>query len=139
MPQSGYTGPLYVPRRIASVVDSLFGVETGDIPSPAPPPHPPTIPPEASYYSPQLAAAYDFPDAPAGQLPGQGLTIGILELGGTFDDAQRNELSRYLAEQGLPTPQINVIGSSDFQQGGPNFEVMLDIEVLASVLPGDNI
>src|SRR5262249_35013475 len=56
-------------------------------------------------------------------------------LGGTFDSFQQQEVSQYLAAQGLPTPQINVIGSSDFQNGNPNTEVMLDIEVLASVLP----
>jgi kumamolisin len=135
--QTGYTGSLYVPRNIADAVDSLFGIETPGVPPPEP--IPPSYPSTPAYYSPQVAAAYDYPEAPDGQAPGQGLSIGILELGGGFNAAQQSTVAAYLAAQGITTPPtINVVGSSTdagTHRNDPNVEVMLDIEVLASILP----
>ncbi|QEH34685.1 Pseudomonalisin precursor [Aquisphaera giovannonii] len=134
--QQGYTGPLYVPRRVADVVDSLFGVETQGIPKP---PRPPAGDDTSGHFSSQVAAAYDYPSAPAGQLAGQGVSIGILELGGTFGASQQATVAAYLAAQGIGvTPNIHVVGSSSYQgrsKDDPETEVMLDIEVLASILP----
>ena len=136
-----YTGSLYVPQRISAIVDSLFGIKTQ--PAPPPTPLPPVVPSSPGYYSPQIATAYDFPTAPASQLPGQGISIGILELGGSFGAADQATVEAYLAAQGISErPKINVVGTSTYQgttENDPQVEVMLDIEVLASILPAANI
>jgi kumamolisin len=90
-----------------------------------------------SYTPPQVAALYQFP--PNASAAGQ--TIGIIELGGGYKTA---DLAAYFKTLGQKAPNIKAV----LVDGGKNAptnansadgEVMLDIEVAASVAPGANI
>jgi kumamolisin len=84
----------------------------------------------------QLAAIYDFP---AG-LTGQGETIGIIELGGGYN---QTDLDNYFQQLGVnPAPTVTAVsvdGATNSPTGsadGPDGEVELDIEVSGSIAPG---
>lgn len=90
-----------------------------------------------SYTPPQVAQAYQFPATASGA----GQTIGIIELGGGYREA---DLTTYFQSLGLAAPAI----SSVSVDGGANApttpssadgEVMLDIEVAGSVATGAKI
>jgi kumamolisin len=90
-----------------------------------------------SYTPPQVAKLYQFP----ANASGAGQTIGIIELGGGYRTA---DLTAYFKSIGQKTPKISAV----LVDGGKNAptnsnsadgEVMLDIEVAASVAPGANI
>jgi kumamolisin len=90
-----------------------------------------------SYTPPQVAQAYQWPATAAGA----GQTIGIIELGGGYKQA---DLTTYFQSLGLSAPTITAV-SVDKGKNAPTTassadgEVMLDIEVAASVAPGANI
>jgi kumamolisin len=106
--------------RVSSGVDPLA---TGGAPS--------------SYTPPQVAQAYQFP----ANASAAGQTIGIIELGGGF---QTSDITAYFQTLGIAAPKVTAV----LVDGGKNApsnaqsadgEVMLDIEVAASVAPGANI
>jgi kumamolisin len=82
-----------------------------------------------------LAAYYGFPSG----VNGSGQTVGIIELGGGFN---QKDLDNYLTIIGISTPVNPVVVGVDggrSQSDGPNGadgEVMLDAEVVAAVAPG---
>jgi kumamolisin len=90
-----------------------------------------------SYTPVQVAEAYQFP----ANASGAGQTIGILELGGGYRQA---DLTAYFKTLGLPSPKVTAV-SVDGGKNAPSSaqsadgEVMLDIEVAASVAPGANV
>jgi kumamolisin len=84
----------------------------------------------------QLAAIYDFP----GGFTGQGETIGIIELGGGYN---QTDLDNYFQQLGVsPAPSVTAVsvdGATNSPTGDPNSadgEVELDIEVTGSIAPG---
>ena len=85
----------------------------------------------------QIAAAYKFP---AGD--GTGQTIGIIELGGGYTQA---DLQNYFQGLKLAVPtviSVSVDGAQNQPDGdpnGPDTEVALDIEVAGAVAPGATI
>jgi kumamolisin len=90
-----------------------------------------------SYTPPQVAKLYQFPAGASAA----GQTIGIIELGGGYKTA---DLSTYFKSLGQKIPSIKAV----LVDGGKNAptnsnsadgEVMLDIEVAASVAPGASI
>jgi kumamolisin len=90
-----------------------------------------------SYTPPQVAQAYQFP----ANSSGAGQTIGIIELGGGY---RQTDLTTYFKALGLPAPAItavNVNGGKNAPSKGNSAdgEVMLDIEVAASVARGAKI
>jgi len=90
-----------------------------------------------SYTPPQVAQAYQFPASASGA----GQTIGIIELGGGYRTA---DLTAYFKTLGIAAPSItavNVDGGKNAPStaSSADTEVMLDIEVAASVAPGANI
>ena len=92
-----------------------------------------------SYTPLQVAQLYDFP---AGA-NGQGQTIGIIELGGGYT---QSDLDTYFSALGIsPAPSVSAVSVDGAQNqptgdsGGPDAEVMLDIEVAGSVAPGAKI
>jgi kumamolisin len=91
----------------------------------------------SSYTPPQVAAAYQFPSTASGA----GQTIGIIELGGGYRQA---DLTAYFKTLGQAAPSITAV-SVDKGKNAPTTsssadgEVMLDIEVAASVAPGAKI
>jgi kumamolisin len=72
---------------------------------------------------------------------GSGETIGILELGGGFKTA---DIQKYFQNQNITPPQVVAISvdggtNSPTNSNGADSEVMLDIEVAASVAPAAKI
>src|SRR5262249_10655358 len=90
-----------------------------------------------SYVPPQVGAFYNFPT----DLTGAGQCIGLLEFGGGFS---QSDLDTYFQQLRLPVPQVaavSVDGVSNQPGKDPDAdgEVLLDIEVAASLAPGANI
>ena len=92
-----------------------------------------------SYTAPQVGELYDFPSSATGQ----GQTIGIIELGGGYT---QSDLNTYFSSVGIsPAPTVTAVSVDGAQNsptgdsGGPDAEVMLDIEVSGSVAPAANI
>jgi kumamolisin len=129
------------------VFAGLAGLAASDSPPPkaAPAPAPklkphyrrPTIRAHVSgttYNPPAVARRYDFPNG----VTGRGATVGVIELGGAYN---ASDLATYQAGLGLPVPSVTVVpvdGATPTSDGvnGADGEVMLDIEVIASVAPG---
>ncbi len=86
----------------------------------------------------QVAHLYDFP----AHLNGAGQTIGIIELGGGYTNA---DLKKYFSALKVTAPQVaavSVDGGKNAPDGDPNGsdgEVMLDIEVAGAVASGARI
>lgn len=90
-----------------------------------------------SYTPLQVAQLYGFP----AKASAKGQTIGIIELGGGFVQA---DLQAYFKSLGLATPAVVAVpvdGGSNTPDGpnGADGEVMLDIEVCAAVASGAKI
>jgi kumamolisin len=91
----------------------------------------------SSYTPPQVAQAYQFPATASGA----GQTIGIIELGGGYRQA---DLTAYFKSLGIPAPAIKAVSvlkgkNKPSTPSSADTEVMLDIEVAAAVAPGANI
>ena len=141
----GRTGHVYIPAELSSIVTGVFGLDErpqAGMRLQSFRPHTPIIlavnAAQTSYTPPQLSALYNFPTAGHGQ----GQTIGIIELGGGY---QQSDLDAYFNTLGLasPTPvSVPVDGGSNSPTGDPNSadgEVMLDIEVAGALAPGARI
>lgn len=129
-------GGIHVPSTLTDVVEAVLGLDN----RPQAKPHfrfhkSQTAP--ASYTPPQVATAYQWP----ANASGAGQTIGIIELGGGYRTA---DLTAYFKTLGLAAPAITAV----LVDGGKNKptkassadgEVMLDIEVAASVAPGAKV
>ena len=132
-------GGIQLPASLAGVVEAVLGLDN----RPQAQPHfrfrkalAKTAAP-ASYTPPQVAEAYNFPAKASGARQ----TIGIIELGGGYRQA---DLTAYFKSLGLAPPGITAV-SVDGGKNKPSTassadgEVMLDIEVAASVAPGAKI
>jgi kumamolisin len=91
----------------------------------------------SSYTPPQVAQAYQWPASATGA----GETIGIIELGGGYRQA---DLTAYFQALGLAAPAITAVSvdkgkNAPSNASGADGEVMLDIEVAASVASGAKI
>lgn len=93
-------------------------------------------PASRSYNPTEVARIYRFPT----NLTGAGETIGIVELGGGYKEA---DLQTYFASLGVAQPPsvqgVSVDGGANQPSGDPNSadgEVALDIEVAGAVAPG---
>ena len=85
----------------------------------------------------EIGQLYQFPQG----ITASGQTIGIIELGGGFRQA---DLDAYFKSIGQKTPRVvavSVDGGKNHPGGpnGPDGEVMLDIEVAGAVAPGARI
>jgi kumamolisin len=90
-----------------------------------------------SYTPPQVATLYQFP--PNASAAGQ--TIGIIELGGGY---KTTDLTTYFKSLNMKAPKISAVlvdggKNSPTNANSADGEVMLDIEVAASVAPGSTI
>jgi kumamolisin len=89
-----------------------------------------------SYNPPQVGKAYHYPSN-----NGQGMKIGLVELGGGFG---QEDLDEYFGNLGLSVPSVTaktVSGGSNSPDGpdGADGEVLLDIEVAGSIANGAEI
>jgi len=137
-------GSIRIPASFANIITGIFGFDN----RPQARAHfrvlskktaaPDAVAPQT--YTPlQLAAIYDFP----GGFTGQGETIGIIELGGGYN---QSDLDNYFQQLGVsPAPSVTAVsvdGATNSPTGdssGPDGEVELDIEVAGSIAPGASI
>ncbi|GCF08904.1 S53 family peptidase [Dictyobacter arantiisoli] len=136
----GRTGHIHIPAALEQIITGVFGLDD------RPQAHPrfrflplgikfPHVNTQVTTFTPlQLAGLYDFP---AG-LDGSGQCIGIIELGGGYQDS---DLATYFQQLGLSSPQVvsvGVDGATNSPVGDPSSadgEVVLDIEVAGSIAP----
>jgi hypothetical protein len=137
----GREGFVHVPEEIAEIVESVLGLDNRPIAR-----HhvacsgvlaPGAGPPGASPLTPvQVAGLYNFPNKSAA-----GVTIGIIELGGGYAQA---DINAFFTGLGLvaPTPtDVSVDGATNSPAGNinnvtladPDLEVVLDIDVAGAV------
>jgi kumamolisin len=127
-----------VPADLTDLVVGIFGLDT----RPFARPHFKRLKPHAGsafagYTPAQVAQFYNFPTG----VDGTGQTVGIIELGGGYRPA---DLQTYAKEIGVPAPQVTAVSvdhgrNSPTTAEGADGEVMLDIEVIASIAPGAKI
>jgi len=133
-------GAIHLPNKLLAHVLAVLGLDN----RPQAKPHfrvqsgvRPLDAPASGYTPPQVAQAYQFP----ANASAAGQTIGIIELGGGYKTA---DLTAYFQTIGVANPSVTAV----LVDGGKNApsnaqsadgEVMLDIEVAASVAPGAKI
>ena len=129
-----------MPQECASMVDAVLGLDT----RPQAQSHlrklkdlRPAAAGAQSYLPRQVAEIYSFPT----DVNGSGETIGILELGGGFKTA---DIQQYFQNQNITPPQVVAVSvdggkNAPTNPNGADSEVMLDIEVAASVAPAAKI
>ncbi len=143
----GRVGPVYVPANLKDIIVSVHGLDNRPqaqahlrLASKAGSTHVhANASSSVSYTAPQVSALYDFPSSATGH----GQTIGIIELGGGYT---QSDLNTYFSGLGIsPAPTVTAVsvdGASNQptgDSGGPDAEVMLDIEVSGAVAPGAKI
>ena len=138
----GRTGPVHIPTELDGIVTAVLGLDNRPQARPHFRTHKPAITAHASAQQPagtftplQVAQAYDFP----ANTDGAGQCIAIIELGGGF---RSRDVRRYFRSTlNLTPPKVVAISvdgahnSPTGDPGGPDGEVMLDIEVAGAVAP----
>jgi kumamolisin len=152
----GRIGEVHLPDELQQVVESVHGLDNRDQAKAhfrmAPPTVQPrlgatahTITPQAatpqatpkSFTPKQVASAYNFPT----DATGKGQTIALIELGGGYQTA---DLKKYFHQVGA-NPRVSAVSvhgatnHPDGNPGGPDGEVVLDIEVSGAVASAANI
>jgi kumamolisin len=128
------TGPLNLPDTLSGVVTAVLGID--DRPQARAQFRVAPAAAAATSYTPvQVGAAYGFPDS----VDGTGQQLAIIELGGGF---AQSDLDQYFGRLGIPSPSVSaepVDGGANTptgDPGGPDGEVLLDIEVAGALAPG---
>jgi kumamolisin len=146
----GRVGVLHIPKELGSIVTGVFGLDTRPmVKHRRATPHrlatteaaATSLPPPASrpwFTAPELGKAYAFADG-----DGAGQSIAILEFGGQFLPAALNDYWQLLGLPGTP-PHVQVrnegkLPAKERTDPGATGEVMLDIEVVASLCPKANL
>ncbi len=140
----GRTGEVNVPQELGAIIVSVHGLDN----RPQAKPHfrlatkrrsKAAAAAAVSYTALQVAQAYGYPAS----VNGSGETIGIIELGGGYN---QSDLTTYFQNLNIsPTPTVvavSVDGAQNQPTGdtnGPDTEVGLDIEVAGAIAPGANI
>ncbi|GAC1306076.1 MAG: hypothetical protein NVSMB24_15960 [Mucilaginibacter sp.] len=134
----GREGNIKLPAELASVVESVHGLDNRPVSTPQFRPAAEGIAsPEgiSPLTPPQVAKLYNFPAISAA-----GQTIGILEFGGGFKPA---DITNYFANVvRMPAPAITVVGvdgATNHPGASADLEVVLDIDVAGSTAPGAKI
>lgn len=130
-------GGINLPASLKDVVEAVLGLDNRPQAQPHFRVHKQGAAAPSSYTPPQVAEAYKFP----AKASGTGQTIGIIELGGGYRQA---DLTAYFKTLGLPAPSMTAVSVDGGKNAPSNAnsadgEVMLDIEVAASVAPGAKI
>ena len=138
----GRTGAIHLPEDVAGMVQGVFGLDN----------RPQALPhfrlrrglsahagngqPAGTFTPGQVATLYNFPTG----VNGSGQTIGIIELGGGYN---QQDLVNYFSGMN-PAPNVTSVSvdggtNSPSTPDSADGEVLLDIEVAGSVAPGANI
>lgn len=136
----GRVGTVQIPAQLAGVISGVFGLDN----RPFAKPHFRRFKTRAGaqaqfsgYVPTKVAQLYNFPT----DVDGSGQVIGIIELGGGY---RPNDLTAYFKQIGVKAPKVTAV-SVDHGRNAPSnaqsadSEVMLDIEVAASIAPGARI
>ncbi len=132
----GRTGLLYIPTDLEPIVTGVFGLDERPQARARFRRRRPQA--QTSYTPVQVAQLYNYPVTNGGA----GQTVGIIELGGGFSNS---DLDTFFSGLGLQTPSVtsvSVDGAQNQPVGDPNSadgEVLLDIEVVGSIVPQANI
>jgi kumamolisin len=133
-------GGILLPASLMGAVEAVLGLDN----RPQAQPHfrirkpKPQLSAEPSRYTPpQVANTYQFPASASGA----GQAIGIIELGGGYRQA---DLTAYFKSLGVAAPTVTAVSVDGGKNAPSNAnsadgEVMLDIEVAASVAPGAKV
>ena len=138
----GRTGAVHLPAELAEIVQGVFGLDN----RPQASPHfrfrglsgaSDAATPNISYSPVQVAKLYNFP---AG-VTGEGQTIGIIELGGGYN---QSDITNYFQSLGLTPPEVTSVSvdngaNSPTNPNSADGEVLLDIEVAGAIAPGASI
>jgi kumamolisin len=128
------SGPLTVPKPLAKAVVGVFGIDD----RPQARPQLRFAAAGATAHTPvQVARAYGFPSG----VDGTGQTVGIIELGGGFNEA---DLTAYFNGLDITPPSVTAVtvdGATNQPGADRNAdgEVMLDIEIVGAIAPGVEI
>jgi kumamolisin len=140
----GRTGAIQLPEELDGIVEAVMGLDN----RPQAKPHFRVRPGNGSQqqagaaapvsFTPtQVASLYGFPSG-----TGQGQCVAIIELGGGYRPA---DLNAYFAGLNVGSPKVSAVSVDHGNNtptgdvNGPDGEVMLDIEVLGSIVPAANI
>jgi kumamolisin len=129
-------GAIYLPEELGGHVVAVLGLDN----RPQARPHFRIAQPHAdnvSYTPVQVGALYGFPAGATAS----GQTIGLIELGGGYREA---DVTAYFQSLGLPAPAITAVSvdggkNTPGNANGADGEVMLDIEVSASIATGAKV
>jgi len=135
----GRTGPVQIPSELAGIVTGVFGLDD----RPFARPHFRRLKRDASssafngYTPTRVGAFYNFPTG----VDGSGQVIGIIELGGGY---RLQDLTAYFQQIGVAAPAVTAVSVDNGRNAPSNAqsadaEVMLDMEVAASIAPGAKI
>jgi kumamolisin len=130
-------GGIHLPKALEESVVAVLGLDNRPQAKPHFRVHSNAAAAPSSYTPPQVAQAYSFP----ANASAAGQTIGIIELGGGY---RQTDLTAYFKSLGQSAPAITAV-SVDGGKNAPSTansadgEVMLDIEVAASVAPGAKV
>ncbi|HEY2684501.1 MAG TPA: S53 family peptidase [Steroidobacteraceae bacterium] len=132
----GRSGAIQLPTELDGIVVAVLGLDNRPQAKAHFRVHPNAA--AATSFSPlQVAALYGFP---AGS--GEGQCVGIIELGGGFKPA---DLQTYFSGLGVGSPSViavsvdNANNTPTGDSNGPDGEVMLDIEVVGSIVPSAKV
>jgi kumamolisin len=132
----GRTGMLRLPPDIADITEAVLGIDTRPIAEPRF-----IIRPAAqkgtSFLPNAVAKLYNFPT----DVTGAGQCIGLIELGGGYDDADTRAA---FAAMGLRPPEVVAVpvdggANTPTPDDGADGEVALDIQVAGGAAPGAKI
>jgi len=133
----GYTGVVSLPESNAGVVEAVLGLDARPIAKP----HVRFLSGDQQAtvtYSPvQVAALYNFPSG----VNGAGETIGIIELGGGYNES---DITTFFSGLNLTPPDVVSVSvdggaNSPTNPDSADGEVALDIEVSGGIAPGAKI
>jgi kumamolisin len=136
----GREGHVHLPAELAAVVEGVFGLDNRPQARPqfrSAAPHVRALAPNSTQAltPPQVAGLYEFP---AG-LRADGQCIGLLEFGGGYAPA---DIAAWFSGLGLVPPglaDVSVLGAANSPGSDADVEVVLDIDVAASVAPGARV
>ena len=139
-PYRGRVGALHVPAALEKDIVGVFGLDTrrvvrrrpdGGIKRHVVDRSVATAKKRPWFFPSELAAAYDYPDG-----DGSGQTIGLLEFGGGYFEADLKAFAQAAGLASLPTVvPISVDKMPTDTNDEATGEVMLDVEVLAGLCP----
>jgi kumamolisin len=154
-PQGNYRGrlgPVQIPAYLQGIVEGVFGLDNRLQARPhlrysrpggasegtlATATAAPAFGTPGSFAPPQVGDIYNFPK----NLDGSGQCIGILEFGGGYAES---DLQTYFRQLNLPAPRVTAVavagvGNAPGKDPDSDAEVLLDIEIAASLAPGAKI